>query len=248
MKIYELLDKRYTEPIVKYESEFQGWENVPIKENQEQLVSLKKIDKKIIVKPEYYINKINGAENDCKVREGIVNKLLSIAHKLPEGYKLLIWDSFRTLQTQTELFNKYKEIFKKEQNLDGEELIKYTKKFVSLPSLDKQHPSPHNTGAAIDLTICDENNQSINLGTYFDDFRKEAYTRFYEEKFENGETLAEEDKDILLNRRVLCNLFTEEGFVNYPYEIWHKSLGDQMASKLLNKKNAIYGSIEIKEV
>ena len=107
--------------------------------------------------------------------------------------------------------------------------------------------SPHNTGAAIDLTICDKNNNSINLGTYFDDFKTEAYTRFYEEKIEKGESLTEEEEEIVLNRRVLCNLFTEEGFVNYPYEIWHKSFGDQMSSKLLNKKNAIYGSIEIKE-
>ncbi len=248
MKIYELLDKKYIEPITEYENEFNGWENIPIMDNNEKLISLREISKRIIIKPQYYINKIGGAENDCKIREGLVGKLIAIANKLPEGYKLLVWDSFRTLETQTELFNKYKEIFKKEQGLEGEELIAYTKKFVSLPSLNKERPSPHNTGAAIDLTICDENENSIDLGSYFDDFREEAYTRFYEKKVENGEILTEEEKEIVLNRRVLCNLFAEEGFVNYPYEIWHKSFGDQMASKLLNNNNAIYGSIELKEV
>ena len=246
MKIYELLDEKYLKPIVKYENKFTGWEKIPIVENKEKLVSIKNISKKIVISPQYYINGINGAENDCKIREGIAEKILLIANKLPEGYKILVWDAYRTIQTQQELFNKYYEIFKKDCDLDGEELINYTKKFVSLPSTDKSKPSPHNTGAAIDLTICDENNKSINLGTYFDDFRNEAYTRFYEEKIEKKEQLTKIEEDILLNRRVLCNLFTEEGFVNYPYEIWHKSIGDQMACKLLNIKNAIYGGIEAK--
>ena len=246
MKIYELLDKKYIEPIEKYKEEFNGWENIEIQDNNEKLVSLKGISEKIIVKPQYYLNKVNGAENDCKIREGLVDKLVKIANKLPDGYKLLVWDSFRTIETQEELFNNYYETFKKETNLDGEDLIDYTKKFVSLPSRDSKKPSPHNTGAAIDLTICDENDDSINLGTYFDDFRKESYTRFYEEKLENGEEILKEEKEIILNRRVLCNLFKEEGFVNYPYEIWHKSFGDQMSCKLLNKRPAIYGGIETK--
>lgn len=246
MKIYELVDAKYTKPIIKYKNEFIEWEKIQIIENKEKLVSIKSINKKIVISPQYYINGIIGAENDCKIREGLVDKIISIANKLPEGYKLLIWDAYRTIKTQQELFNKYYEIFKIDRKLEGEELINYTKKFVSLPSADKNRPSPHNTGAAIDLTICDENNKSINLGTYFDDFRKEAYTRFYEEKLEKEEHLTKLEEEILLNRRILCNLFTEEGFVNYPYEIWHKSLGDQMACKLLNIKNAIYGGIEAK--
>lgn len=244
MKIYELVDEKYTKPIVKYNFELSGWENIKIEENNEKLVSLKGISPNIVIAPQYYINKIKGAQNDCKIRKGLVKELILIANKLPKGYKLLIWDSFRTIKTQTELFNKYSKIFEKEQNLEGEELVKYTKKFVSLPSLDKNNPSPHNTGAAIDLTICDEEERPLNLGTYFDDFRKEAYTRFYEEKIESGQILTLEEKEILLNRRVLCNLFTESGFANYPYEIWHKSLGDQMACKLLNNNIAIYGGIE----
>lgn len=244
MNLYELMDEKYIKPITNYKEHLEGWEKVIIKENGEKLVSLKELNEKIIVKPQYYINGIAGAENDCKVRTTIASKLVLIANKLPNNFRLLVWDSFRTIETQKALFDKYCNEFKKDTKLKGNELLEYTKKFVSLPSKDKERPSPHNTGAAIDLTICDCNDNPIDLGTYFDDFRKEAYTRFYEEKLERGERLTKQEEEILLNRRVLCNLFEEEGFINYPYEIWHKSFGDQMASKVLNNNNAIYGGIE----
>ncbi len=243
MKLYEVIDKKYLEPIQEYQEELKGWKNILIKENHEELVSLKRISPKILVSPQYYINGIDGADNDCKIRKSLADKLIIIANRLPEGFNLLVWDSFRTLKTQNSLFESYYNEFKETTNLKEGELLEYTKKFVSLPSADKNKPSPHNTGAAIDLTICDDDKKEINMGTYFDDFRQEAYTRFFEEK-NKIEELSEEEKEILLNRRILCNLFTEEGFVNYPYEIWHKSFGDQMASKLLKLDHAIYGGIE----
>lgn len=246
MKIYEAINKKYIQPIPKYNEELDGWENINIQENNEKLISLKNIDKKIIVKPQYFINNVKGAENDCKVRETIAKKLILIANKLPKGFKLLIWDSYRTLQTQQTLFDSYYNDFKRDTKFSENQLIEYTKKFVSLPSDKKDRPSPHNTGAAVDATICDCNEIPIDLGTYFDDFKPIAYTRFYEEKLEQGISLTEEEKEILLNRRVLCNLFHEEGFINYPYEIWHKSFGDQMCCKLLKSNFAIYGGIDSK--
>lgn len=243
MKLYELMDEKYLKPILEYKEKLDGWNNIEIRENGEKLVSLKYIDEKIIISPQYFIDGIDGAENDCRIRENIAKKLILIANRLPEGFKLLIWDSYRTIKTQNSLFDMYYNKFKNELQLEENELLEYTKKFVSLTSLEKKRPSPHNTGGAIDLTICDNNGNSINMGTYFDDFRPESYTRFFEEKRERGEIL-EEEKEILLNRRILCNLFAEEGFMNYPYEIWHKSFGDQMASKILNLDYAIYGGIE----
>lgn len=245
MKLIELMDEKYLKPIPEYKEKLNGWNNIQIKENQEKLVSLKGFSEKIIISPQYFINRIEGAENDCKIRESIAKKINLIANRLPEGFKLLVWDAYRTIKTQKSLFDMYYNKFKNELKLEENELLEYTKNFVSLPSLDKTKPSPHNTGAAIDLTICDDNGKPINLGTYFDDFRPEAYTRFFEEKSERGEIL-EEEKEILLNRRILCNLFEEEEFMNYPYEIWHKSYGDQMAAKVLNLNYAIYGGIESK--
>lgn len=245
MKLHEIIDKKYLNPIEKYNKQLKDWRSMPIKDCKEELVSLKNIDEKILISPQYYINNIPGSENDCKVRTSIAKMLIEIANKLPNGYYLLVWDTFRTIRTQQELFNKYYEIFKKETGLEGDELMEYTCKFVSLPSLDTNKPSPHNTGAVVDLTICTSEKQEIPLGTEFDDFELKAYTNFYEEKLVRNGTLNDEEMEYLLNRRILCNLFTEAGFVNYPYEIWHKSFGDQMWCELLNKDYAIYGSAEL---
>lgn len=243
MNLIELVDKKYLKKIPEYKENLNGWESILIKDNKEELISLKNIDKKILVSPQYYINGIEGADNDCKVREKLAQKLITVANKLPDGFYLLIWDSYRTLKTQQSLFEKYYNIFKKDKKMDERELLEYTKKFVSLPSANKERPSPHNTGASVDLTICDETGKPIDFGTYFDDFRQEAYTRFFEEKNETV-GLTEKEREILLNRRILCNMFSEEGFANYTYEIWHKSFGDQMSCKLLGSDYAIYGGIE----
>ena len=246
MKLYESVDKKYLEAIKQYRVNFDEWNKVIIKECEEELVSLKNVSDKIILSPQYYFNHIEGAENDCRVRKTIKDKLIIIANKLPDGFKLLVWDTFRTIETQNALFDRYYNNFKQTTNLEGEALFRYTKNFVSVASTDKLKPSPHNTGAAVDITICDKYGKPVNLGAGFDDFSPISYTRYYEEKLEKGTNLNEEENEILLNRRVLCNMFTEEGFANYPYEIWHKSFGDQMASKLLDLEYAIYGGIEAK--
>ena len=246
MKLHEVIDKKYLEPLKPYDRELNAWKSFPIKENNEEIVSLKNIDEKILISPQYYINNIPGSEDDCKLRKSLAEKIVEIAHKLPDGFCLLVWDSFRTIETQQALFDSYYEEFKKTTNLQGEELMSYTCKFVSLPSLDNTKPSPHNTGAAIDLTICSLDGTPIPVGSEFDDFSLRAYTNYYEEKLAKEGTLNEEENEFLINRRILCNLFTEAGFVNYPYEIWHKSLGDQMWCELLNKEYAIYGSVELK--
>ena len=246
MKLHEIIDKKYLEPIKEYNKELQNWRDLPIKECNEEIVSLKDIDNKILISPQYYINNIAGSENDCKIRKSLADKIINIAHRLPDGFCILVWDSFRTIETQRALFDSYYQEFKQTTNLEGEELMSYTCKFVSLPSLDNTRPSPHNTGAAIDLTICDLNGEVIPVGSEFDDFSLRAYTNYYEEKLKKEGTLNEEEMEFLLNRRILCNLFTEEGFANYPYEIWHKSLGDQMWCELLEKECAIYSSVELK--
>ena len=143
MKLFEIIDKKYLKPITKYSEKLEGWEEISIEDNREELVSLKGVSEKIVVAPQYYINGIAGAEDDCKVRESIVEKLVKIANKLPDNFKLLVWDSFRTVETQKALFDSYYNEFEKNTNLKGDLLLEYTKRFVSLPSINKSKPSPH---------------------------------------------------------------------------------------------------------
>lgn len=245
MKLMDKMDRKYLKPIPEYTKVLNGWEQINIIDNNEELVSLKNLSQKIIVSPQYFINNIKGSENDCLVRKSVAEKLIKIANKLPEGFNLLIWDAFRTIEVQNELFEKYyNEVMKNNKGLSENELLEETKKFVSLPSKNQKKPSPHNTGAAVDLTICNQSGEPLKMGSFFDEFGIKSYTRFYEKKLEEGEHLTEEETEILYNRRILCNLFSEENFLNYPYEIWHKSYKDQMCAKFLGQTNAEYGGIE----
>lgn len=87
------------------------------------------------------------------VREGMAKRLAKAASLLPRGYMFLIWDAYRSLEVQQALFDYYVEVLLQEQGLSREAAIAEAQKFVSLPSTDPKKPSPHNTGAVVDLTI-----------------------------------------------------------------------------------------------
>jgi len=98
---------------------------------------------------------------------------------LPDGYKFVIFDAYRPIELQQSLFDSYKEKLRKENPfLNEEELIKLTLNFVALPSYDENKPSPHITGGAIDLSICDNKRRLLNMGTYFDEFNLMIYFDF----------------------------------------------------------------------
>lgn len=236
----------YEKPI----PEFDGfkWEEVKkieIKESGEELVPLSLIPEKILVSPQYYIQNIEGALPECYIREGNLNRLLRVSEKLPEGYKLLIFDAWRPEQVQISLFDRYyQELRKKMPYKNKEDLIKLTKEFIALPSTDPSSPSPHITGGAVDLTIVDDRGKMLNMGTGFDETDDRTHTRYFEILLKKGKKLTEEEEEILKNRRLLYHLMSEEGFTNYPSEWWHFDYGNQnWAWMKQDDRPAIYGAI-----
>jgi D-alanyl-D-alanine dipeptidase len=92
------------------------------------------------------------------VRKGILKKLQTAQKSLLEGYYFKFFDNYRPLEVQQKLFDAQKAKLKRE-NPEWEEkkLDNETQRYVSFPSPSKErgttHPSPHNTGAVVDLTI-----------------------------------------------------------------------------------------------
>lgn len=239
----DILEK-YKAPILKKVG-IENWKEVPIEESLEIMVKLNNISDKIKIEPVYFNQGRKGSIKESYVRKTLADKLIKASENLPKGYAFLIWDAYRPLEVQQDLFDDYYEVLKKDNpNLSKEELMNLTQKFVSLPSTDRKKPSPHNTGAAIDLTICDENGVSIKMGGGFDDFTERANERYYEEKLEKG-TLKDEEYEFLINRRILNNLLIEQGFLGHPYEWWHKCYKDQMYTKMSMQEKAIYGMTQI---
>lgn len=214
----------------------EGWKTLPIAENNETLVKLNGLREDAIkIESSYFKSNIIGSTEDVYVREMVMNLLLLAQTRLPQGYKFLIFDAWRSLETQMSLFLDFKQQFKLEQpQLSEIELNVFTQKYVSLPSNDFKKPSPHSTGGSIDLTILDENGVPLKMGTEFDEMKPEAFTRFYELKLEEN-TLRNNEFLFLHNRRLLYHAMTSVGFTNYPEEWWHYDFGNQFWSKISNK-------------
>lgn len=215
--------------------------DISIMECNEELISIGKLQsKKIMVISQYYLAGISGSMQDCYARKGVCELLLKASNLLPQNHKLVVWDAFRPFDVQKHLFQKFYNINKlKFPNADENELVAITRKFVALPSTDKNKPSPHITGGAIDLSILDDKNNYLSMGTEFDHFGDEAATNYYELKF-NNKLITEDEIQYLNNRRLLYNCMTSVGFTNYYDEWWHYDYGNLPWARSTNT-TAIYG-------
>lgn len=229
-----------------------NWGLVTIIDNGEKLVSLNNLtneNSRIILDPIYFLDGIEGSINDIYVREEVKSLLVKASIMLPDGYKFVIWDGWRPLIVQKNLFNNTFENFRKENSKWGSYSDEDLKTYIAinccaLPSYDLLYPSPHSTGGSVDLSIIDDKGDLIKMGTNFDDFKDNVSTRYYEEKIENGQNLSQEEMDFLNNRRLLYNIMSEVGFVNFSEEWWHFSFGNQAWGDIKGE-TAIYGAASL---
>lgn len=118
------------------------------------------------------------------------------------AYHLLVYDGLRPLSVQWEMWNALDTIPVAERG-----------KFVSNP----RNGSVHNYGAAVDLTICDQDRKPLDMGAGYDDIRKIAYPSLEAEFLATGE-LTRQQVD---NRKLLRGALQSQGFSNIPTEWWH---------------------------
>lgn len=224
----------------------QDWKKIPIHENKEELVSMQSIDSGLlIVKPQYHEKGIVGALNDCYVRREVAIMLVEAARKLPNGYKLMIWDGWRPFSVQSQLYDAYvNQLSNDFPEFSEERLIESARQFVSYPNEDEESPAPHFTGGAVDVTIVDPNGDQLQMGTEFDEFTNSAWTKYFEEK-NNNEELTEDEETFMKNRRLLQHIMTTSGFTNYPAEWWHFDHGNQWWAKQSNEPVAKYGLVKL---
>lgn len=203
----------------------------------EQLVELD--NSEFVLTPMYYKWNLSGTDV-IYLRSGVVEKLRQARKFLPVRWNFKIWDGFRTVATQKLLYENYwKELKNQHFDWSDECLAEAVETFIAPPSTNPLLPAPHNTGAAIDLTIVDENNDELPMGTVFDEFSSKSFT----DNFKEGRNY--EDRIFHKNRMLLVEIMSKVGFVNYPQEWWHFSYGDQFWAAETNAECAIYGSVEL---
>jgi len=144
-----------------------GWKELPIVEtdrSHEPLVPVGMFSehRKILSSSVYagehhnspYAGGLEGSNVAAFMREGVANRLEKAVDLLPYGHHLMVMDAYRTLEVQGALYAQYENGLKKQHpDWTEEELSTETQKYVSVPSYDKTRPSPHNTGASVDVVI-----------------------------------------------------------------------------------------------
>lgn len=125
--------------------------------------------------------------------------------------------------------------------LSEAELLERTREFVSVPSRDPLEPSPHLTGGAVDVTLCDADGLPLDMGTLFD----EAIPASHSDYFERLETLTPQQVNARDHRRLLYHTMQQQGFTNLPSEWWHFDYGDQLWAYYGSHQQAHYGPAEL---
>jgi D-alanyl-D-alanine dipeptidase len=122
--------------------------------------------------------------------------------RIKPGYKLLIYDALRPVSVQQKMWDAMDSLPTVERG-----------KYVSNP----KNRSLHNLGAAVDLTICDEFGNPLDMGTKYDDFREIAYPELEKHFLKTGELTNRH----IENRELLRKVMRKEAFRNIPTEWWH---------------------------
>ncbi len=221
---------------------------VPIHPTDEPLVPLSLCPEKILVRSAYFQAGIPGAHPECYAREEVQQRLMEAAGLLPQGFRLVILDGWRSPELQISLFQQCYDYYKaKTPGADDRELSRLASQFVALPSTSPEAPSPHLTGGAIDLLISDDQGRALFFGTPFDHAGESSHTRYFEEteKLEQTDSLRKKDIIARDNRRLLYNAMIRAGFVNYHAEWWHFEFGTQQWALKSGKDTACYGPVHL---
>ncbi len=149
------------------------------------------------------------------VQKEVAERLAKCQHYLSRkhpDYHLLVYDGARPLSVQWEMWNA----------LDSIPPFQRVK-FVSNP----KNGSVHNYGAAVDITICDQNKKPLDMGAFYDDIRKIAYPGLEQEFIKSGELTPKH----IENRKLLRKVLRNQGFMNIETEWWHFNAYPRIVAK-----------------
>lgn len=200
---------------------------IPVHENNEPLTDLRKF-------PQLRIDHREKKNSDTyyKLRSSVADKLIEAQSYLPNEMRLLIIEGLRTPPLQKKYFDSYSQnLATQYPEWERDKVYLEASKFVAPPE-----SAPHTTGGAVDLTLADRNGLEIDMGTKYDAnpivSKNTCFTK--------AQNITKEAKT---NRKILIDVLSGAGFVNYPFEWWHWSYGDRYWAYHAKKPFAIFGTV-----
>jgi D-alanyl-D-alanine dipeptidase len=179
--------------------------------SQFDLVDIQSLNKLILVDLKYATtNNFMGIVLYERLKKGYLqkdvaerlSKVQDYLSKLNPGFHLLIYDALRPVSVQQKMWDALVSLPPIERG-----------KFVSNP----KNRSLHNMGAAVDLTIVNEQLIPLDMGAAYDDIRQIAYPSM-EKQFVAEGKLTEVQIE---NRDLLRKVMKSQGFRQLQTEWWH---------------------------
>lgn len=200
---------------------------VKIKEDNDELIRIDE-DSNILFD--------NRMKAPIYLRKKVYNLLKDFIQEIDkDGYRVKIYDAYRSFEEQKSSWEKrIKETKKEHPDVSDEEIIHLTSLKVS-NIINRENIGGHQTGGAIDITLVNKNGQELDMGTKYEEYNEKTFT--------NSKKITDKQKN---NRRYMCEKLEKLGFNNFPAEWWHYSYGDKMWAAYKRKKVCMYGYIEPK--
>lgn len=171
------------------------------------------------------------------MRAGAFERLSAVADSLPDRFGLAVFDAWRPLDLQAELFAA---AYEEPELPPG---------FVSPPDPDPTTPPPHLTGGTVDLTLTIEG-IALAPGGGYDDFTDRAHADHLEAvgAGSRGGSVGGGDVDsAAIDRSVRRMLFwamREQGFVVLQQEWWHFEFGTRRWAAITGN-DPLYGPAHV---
>ncbi|MGH3719263.1 MAG: M15 family metallopeptidase [Pseudonocardiaceae bacterium] len=166
-------------------------------------------------------------------RRSVAGALRQAAELLPDDVQLLVVEAYRSPARQQQLWSATREKIAGTHPLaTSSEVDRLTRLVVARPS---SAGGGHQTGAAVDITLADAAGTELWMGTGVGEFTAATPAR------------AKVIDAVGCRRRLLTRCLTEVGFINYPAEWWHFSMGDRLWAAYGRRPEARFGPLTVGE-
>ncbi len=181
---------------------------------------------------------IPNNQDYTKMRKTVYEKLYQAQSLLPSNIRFCLYEGYRSLQLQRDLFEtrlqKLKNFY---PSWDEKEVFEETTKLVSpVVNYDgSRNIPPHSTGGAIDVYLIDPSGNALDMGIHPKDWMSDTDGSLSLTASKNISSEAQK------NRAMMAKVLIAVGFVNYATEYWHWSYGDRYWAYFKRADSAIYG-------
>lgn len=170
---------------------------------------------------------------DRRLRTEVYKMLKNAQEKLSSGLHILVGEAYRPMSRQIKMWNDIAARIDREYpSLSKSEKVLVCENFIASPY--DGIGSGHQAACAVDVTLCDDKGQQLDMGTALQVFNEQTRT-----------TSSEVNQRVASNKRLLCDTMESAGFANYPAEWWHYSYGDHQWAWLVGQNEALFGMLDL---